>query len=215
MIDLHNNNDNNNVTVYKGIPVLHLDHDDFIQKLLDQVFWIKTPKIWRVQLIQKLAFYQWKNQCVACIRFTGNGKSLPIYTSETFLCHVTLFIVRLLDIISNQASLLWYMANNNGNIFPEHINTIRERKDIISLHIPLLFDWRTIKENVHSYLLVSRNNIRQNLKFFWGTPTKKESVKFIVSDEAYYITHVRRNFCPIYCNNSKMIHCMFLSASIF
>eukprot|EP00978_Attheya_sp_CCMP212_P029313 scaffold103701_cov32-Attheya_sp.AAC.2 len=64
------------------------------------------------------------------VRRTGDGKSLVIYGLDTLLRGVTIVMVPILALGSDQVSTVWSMVNPAAQVFAEHLDTIRERDDM-------------------------------------------------------------------------------------
>jgi superfamily II DNA helicase RecQ len=67
------------------------------------------------------------------VRRTGDGKSLVIYGLATLLLGVTFVLVPILALGSDQVSSVWSMVNPSAGVYAEHLDSIRERSDIVSM----------------------------------------------------------------------------------
>eukprot|EP00978_Attheya_sp_CCMP212_P009075 scaffold21371_cov61-Attheya_sp.AAC.2 len=59
------------------------------------------------------------------VRRTGDGKSLVIYGLATLLRGVTIVMVPILALGSDQVSTVWSMANPLAGVYAEHLDSIR------------------------------------------------------------------------------------------
>eukprot|EP00978_Attheya_sp_CCMP212_P008570 scaffold20148_cov59-Attheya_sp.AAC.2 len=67
------------------------------------------------------------------VRRTGDGKSLVIYGLATLLRGVTIVMVPILALGSDQVSTVWSMANPLAGVYAEHLDSIREQRDVVSM----------------------------------------------------------------------------------
>lgn len=83
---------------------------------------------------------------VMCIRRTYNGEILPIQCATTMRKHVTIIIVPLLYIGSEQSSSLLTMTNATASIYAEHLYLFCEKDDIALLFLIILVStWSRVR----------------------------------------------------------------------
>eukprot|EP00978_Attheya_sp_CCMP212_P038983 scaffold198411_cov27-Attheya_sp.AAC.1 len=66
-------------------------------------------------------------------RRTGDGKSLVIYGLATLLRGITIVIVPILALRIDQVSTFWSMAHPEAQVFAEHLDTIRDRDNVVKM----------------------------------------------------------------------------------
>ena len=118
----------------EGLQPIIVAYQSIIRECVQEVFGISNPKAWQVMLIQSLVFDKDSNmRRVMCIRQTGDGKSLPMQCAATMIKHVTIIIVPLLSIGSEQSSSVYTRTNAAAGIYAEHLDSVREKEGIIQI----------------------------------------------------------------------------------
>ena len=122
-------------------------------------------------LIQSVVFDKNANKRrVMCIRKTGNNKILPMLCTAVMRKHVTIVILHLLSIWSEQSSNAFITANSIAGVYTEYLDSICEKDDaaqivsflnilgIETIHtqtVVLYISHHTITDNVWSHVLKS------------------------------------------------------------
>ena len=174
----------------EGFPPVVPEHQSIIRECLKEVFRIDNPKAWQVMLIHSLVFDKLSNERrVMCIRKTGDGKSLPMQCAAVMRKHVTIVIVPLLSIGSEQSSGVFSSTNPKANIYAEHLDSIRDEEDIAQI---TLFLENLSLDNIHTQTIIlylSPNTISNSV---WSPVLAKLIQRGLVHllriDECHYIT---------------------------
>ena len=210
-------------TKYEGIPDLIPQYSNAIKQVMKDVFKIESPKEWQLRLVQAMVFTKHKKLRIRCIRRTGDGKSLPIYTTATMTRGITLIIMPLLALGADQSSSVMSMDDVSANVFAEHLDSVSDPVDIASIHRFVNNMSDETSKNISLLLFMSPdaiNNTRWIAMF--NNMKKKNLVKSLIFDEAHYIALSGRHFRPNYYSNSRYIvslfwneaHMLFTSATL-
>ena len=212
---ISNNDDASNAEIIQeiidakieGLPPVIPDHQSIIRECLHEVFRIDNHKAWQVMLIHSLVFDKAPNERrVMYIRKTGDGKSLHMQCAAVMRKHVTIIIVHILSIGSEQSSGVFSSTNPEAGIYAEHLDSVREKEDISQ--ILLFLDGLTL-DNIHTQtilLYVSPITISNSV---WSPVLAKlinrGLVHLLCIDECHYITSAGRHFRPEFHINIREI----------
>jgi superfamily II DNA helicase RecQ len=121
-------------SIYSGMPDAIPSIIDDIRAMLQEAWNISEPKEWQLNAIFAMVYgLDRAFRRLLLVRRTGDGKSLVIYGLATFLRGVTFVLVPILALGSDQVSSVWSMVNPLAGVFAEHLDSIRERSDIVSM----------------------------------------------------------------------------------
>jgi superfamily II DNA helicase RecQ len=121
-------------TIYSGNCAADPGILDDIRLMLLEVWNISEPKPWQLKSIYLLAHGRARaRRRLLLTRRTGDGKSLVIYGLATLLRGVTIVLVPILALGIDQVSTFWSMAHPEAQVFAEHLDTIRDRDDVVKM----------------------------------------------------------------------------------
>jgi superfamily II DNA helicase RecQ len=110
-------------SVYSGIPDAPPGVLDDIRAMLTEAWNIQEPKEWQLQAIFAMTYgLDRAFLCLLLVWRTGDGKSLVIYGLATLLRGVTIVMVPILVLGSDQVSSVWSMANPLAAVYAEHLD---------------------------------------------------------------------------------------------
>ena len=183
---------------FEGLGSLHSRYGIIISDCIKNVFGINKPKDWQLLLIQAMVFANNANSIRAiCIRCTGDGKSLPIQCSATMRRFVSIVVVPLIAVGSDQASNVYYSSNSDASVYAEHLDSIRDGGDITEMiNFLTSLDFR-IASRSSIILYISPSTFTSNR---WRVVLEglisRKLVRFLCIDECHYITSAGRHFRP-------------------
>ena len=159
-------------------------------------------------LIQSLVFDKASNERrVMCIRQTGDGKILPMQCAATMRKHVTVVIVPLLSIGSEQSSSVFSTTNSAAGIYAEDLDSVCEKDDIMQIasFLDNLSVGTILAQTIILY--ISPNAIPDSV---WSPILTKlidrEFLHLLCIDEYHYIPSAGRHFRPeFHINISKIV----------
>ena len=68
-----------------------------------------------------------------CIRSTCDSKSIPIQCISTIQRYISILIVPLIAIGTDQPSNIYYYSNSDDSVYGKHLNDIGEETDTIHM----------------------------------------------------------------------------------
>jgi superfamily II DNA helicase RecQ len=91
--------------------------------MLTEAWNIQEPKEWQLQAIFAMTYgLDRAFLCLLLVWRTGDGKSLVIYGLATLLRGVTIVMVPILVLGSDQVSSVWSMANPLAAVYAKHLD---------------------------------------------------------------------------------------------
>ena len=185
-------------SVYSGIPDSPPGVLDGIRAMLTEAWNIQEPKEWQLQAIFAMTYgLDRAFRRLLLVRRTGDGKSLVIYGLATLLRGVTIVMVPILALGSDQVSSVWSMANPLAAVYAEHLDSIRERDDVVSM-ARFLKSLRCEDKYTQSIVLwVGPDTLNHDVwKVCINSLIQHHLISCFVVDECHYIPTDGRFFRP-------------------
>jgi hypothetical protein len=185
-------------SIYSGMPDAIPSIIDDIRAMLQEAWNISEPKEWQLNAIFAMVYgLDRAFRRLLLVRRTGDGKSLVIYGLATLLRGVTFVLVPILALGSDQVSSVWSMVNPLAGVFAEHLDSIRERGDIVSMARFLKSLRHKDKYGQSIVLWVSPDTLDNDVwKLCIKSLMQNHLVSCFVVDECHYIPTDGRFFRP-------------------
>ena len=120
--------------------------------------------------------------------------------------YVSLVVVPLVAVGSDQASNLFYSANTDASVYAEHLDSIREARDVKEMinFLESLDQRNASRISVSLYISPAIYNSNR-WKRVINVLIQRKLVRFLYIDECHYITSAGRHFRPDFYESIRVL----------